>query len=185
MNHSPISTLGLLGAVEHIISQSPSWQIPTFLLQVFFTIFSTTPYNISALKEQETHQGTRLSPKPRAQQQKGWVLWNWSLQAWCIPMQRRAGTDNIAYEWKHVTILHHKNSGKPTESNWYSLMVCAFKYTSTTRKKHQKANSIAILINATNKIKKLLTWNEVIWFFNEILWQQSNFMKTLWFFRTG
>ena len=64
-------------------------------------------------------------------------------------------------------------------------MVCAFKHTSTTRKMHQKANSIAILINAKNKIKKLLTWNEVIWFFKEILWQQSNFMKTLWFFMTG
>ena len=77
-------------------------------------------------------------------------------------MQQRAGTNNIAYEWKHVTIFHHKNSGEPTEPNYYSLMVCAFKYTSTI-------NSIAILINATNNIKKLLTLNEVIWFFKEIL----------------
>ena len=46
-------------------------RIPTFLLQVFLQYFQLHPTAWPAIEEQETPQGTRLSPKPRAQQQKG------------------------------------------------------------------------------------------------------------------
>ena len=48
--------------------------MPTFLLQVFLQYFQLHPTTWPALKEQETPQGTQLSPKPRAQQQKGRVI---------------------------------------------------------------------------------------------------------------
>ena len=40
-------------------------------MQVFLQYFQLHPTTWPALKEQETPQGTQLSPKPRAQQQKG------------------------------------------------------------------------------------------------------------------